>query len=101
MTSVAAGLEQRGAADLGPELPIAQDQQDGHDGVEGPPEVFAEAFGRGVAARGDDRAMFSTAARTMLPSNSSHAMRLRAVSAAASKPSTNDQAKLVSGKLNR
>ena len=37
----------------------------------------------------------------MLPSNIHQAMRLRAVSAAASNASTNDHAMLVSGKLNR
>ena len=37
----------------------------------------------------------------MLPSNTTQAMRLRAVSAAASSASTNDHAMLVSGKLKR
>ncbi|CAG7017263.1 hypothetical protein PICSAR181_01479 [Mycobacterium avium subsp. paratuberculosis] len=46
-------------------------------------------------------ATLRAAARIMLPSNSSQAIRLRAVSAAASRASTNDQAMLVSGKLNR
>ncbi len=46
-------------------------------------------------------AAFRPAARIMLPSNSSQAIRLRAVRAAASKANTNDHAMLVSGKLNR
>ena len=62
---------------------------------------FSPKFSAGVLPPAAISAMFNTAARTMLPSSSSHAMRLRAVRAAASNASTNDHAKLVSGKLNR
>ncbi len=62
---------------------------------------FSPKFSAAVLPPAARSAMFNTAARTMLPSSSNHAMRLRAVRAAASNASTNDQAKLVSGKLNR
>ncbi len=94
-------LEQGGLADLGPELPIGQDQE--HDRRRCAPQ------NRGSRRRTRPRccppaaisAAFSPAARIMLPSSSTQAMRLRAVRAAASNASTNDQAMLVSGKLNR
>src|SRR6202020_2706909 len=44
--------------------------------------------------------MFKPAASSRLSTSSHHAIRLRAVSAPANKASTNDHAKLVSGKLN-
>ena len=62
---------------------------------------FSPKFSAGVLPPAAMSAAFNAAARTMLPSSNSQAMRLRAVSAAASKASTNDHAKLVSGKLNR
>ena len=94
-------LEQRAAADLGPELPVGQHQQDDRGHVEGEAEVLAEVLGGRVVARRRYRRHSITARPTMLRSSTNQAMRLRAVSAAASKASTNDHAKLVSGKLNR
>ena len=44
---------------------------------------------------------FKAAEKTILPSSSNQAIRLRAVSAPASNASTNDHEMLVSGKLNR
>ncbi len=64
------------------------------------PEALAEALQRGDVI-GDKPATLNPAARMRLRTNTHQAMRLRAVSAPASNASTNDQAKLVSGKLNR
>lgn len=89
-------LDQRAPADLGPELPIGQHQQDDRDDVQSEPEILAQDLGGGVAPAAISAA-FRPAARIMLPSNSSQAIRLRAVRAAANKANTNDHAMLVSG----
>ena len=62
---------------------------------------FSPNVSDGVLSPAAMSAAFQKAARTMLPSNIHQAMRLRAVSAAASRPKMNAHAMLVSGKLNR
>lgn len=46
-------LDQRAPADLGPELPIGQHQQDDRDDVQGEPEILAQDLGGGVVPGGD------------------------------------------------